>query len=133
MNALHVAAMGSDWVGVVSLAAIWRLLNPVALASTKRLVLIRSGRIAFTALALLIVNGLLMAGFHLNGLNDLRTTSYGIVVAIKTGLVASIAVGVEVSRRRQSYVSSARWIVETGGIAVVLILAGILISLPPPE
>jgi copper transport protein len=108
LDALHVAAMGV-WVG--GLAAF-------LLAADRRFV-----PYAVAAFAMAAGTGLLLAVAHVGSLSPLMTTDYGRALALKVPVVgAALALGL--LRRHR---------IEFSIMAVVLALAAVLVSLPPPR
>jgi copper transport protein len=83
----------------------------------------RFGRLAIGALAVLTLSGAAMALVHLPTLGDLVGTTYGQVLVAKVGL-ALLAVLLAWRRRPGG---------ELAVVTVVLLAAGLLVSLPPPR
>ncbi|HVS05212.1 MAG TPA: copper resistance protein CopC [Candidatus Dormibacteraeota bacterium] len=108
LDAIHVAAMGI-WVGG---------LTAFAFAPDRRF-----SRYAIDALAVAIGSGLLLALAHLSSAAALITTGYGWVILVKAGIVAAALVTAVLGRQR----------IEAWVASIVLALAAVLISLPPPR
>ena len=109
LDAIHVAAMGI-WVGglVAFLFAPDRRFRPYAIGG----------------LAVAIVGGLVLAIAHLGSPAALVTTGYGWVLVVKAAVVAA-PIG---------FFSRPLWgRVRVGAAALILALAAVLISLPPPR
>jgi copper transport protein len=110
LDAIHVAAMGI-WVG--GLAAF--------LFAPDR----RFGRYAIGGLAVAIGSGLLLALAHLGSPSALVTTPYGWVLGAKGALVAAALLAFALPRLRGR--------VGVGVNALILVMAAVLISFPPPR
>ncbi len=108
LDAVHVAAM-AIWVGglIAFLFAPDRRFRPYAIGG----------------LALAIVSGLVLALAHLGSPAALVTTGYGWVLVVKAAIVAAAIVLAVLGRRR----------IETGVAALILVMAAVLVSLPPPR
>jgi copper transport protein len=109
LDSIHVAAMGI-WVGglVAFLFAPDRRFRPYAIGG----------------LAVAIVGGLVLAIAHLGSPAALVTTGYGWVLVVKAAVVAA-AIG---------FFYRPLWgRVRVGAAALILALAAVLISLPPPR
>jgi copper transport protein len=108
LNALHVAAMGV-WVG--GLAGF--VMAPSG----------GFGRVAVWSAGLLIASGAALAFLHFASPLETITTTYGGVLLVKLPLVAvAMWLGWRGRRRR-----------ELGALALVLLAAAVLVSLPPPR
>jgi copper transport protein len=108
LDAIHVAAMGI-WVG--GLAAF--------LFAPDR----RFGRYAIGGLALAIGSGLVLALAHLGSPAALVTTGYGWVLLAKAGVVAVAVAMAALGRHR----------IEARLAILILVMAAVLVSLPPPR
>jgi copper transport protein len=121
-NTIHLLAMGV-WLGGLAVLV-------VCPGLPDRQMLIRFSRVALLCLGWLVISGLLMSGLHLSGFSDLFTTSYGRTLSIKVlimfGAIGLAWVGLK-SKTNRFW-----WKLELGGLCLVLIMAGLLISLPPP-
>jgi copper transport protein len=126
LNALHLAAMGAWLGGLIAIAAIARR------HSASGPLLRYFGRVALGGLAITSLTGLSLAASHLAGLPDLTGTTYGIALAGKTALLGLIVIVVGTRRRKLGSLGSSGKVAEIVGIALVLVVAGILVSLPPP-
>jgi putative copper export protein len=111
LDAIHVAAMGI-WVGglVAFVFAPDRRFRPYAIGG----------------LVVVIGSGLLLALSHLGSLAALLTTSYGWVLLVKAALIALLL-------SLPLFFSLPRLRGRVGVGALILALAAVLISLPPPR
>jgi putative copper export protein len=127
-NALHVAAMGT-WVGVVIALLVAR---PVVSVATLRADLARrAGSVATIALIVAAGSGALLSFQHLTGTGDLAMSSYGRVIVAKLAtLVAVLALAM--GARRSVGAPERWWRGEIAALVAVLLLAAVLVSLPPP-
>jgi copper transport protein len=108
VDAIHVAAMGI-WVG--GLAAF--------LVAPER----RFARYAGGAIAVGLASGLVLALAHLGSPAALVTTGYGWTLAVKVPVVgAALAVALLGRHRVESWI-----------VTIILALAAVLVSLPPPR
>lgn len=130
INTLHEAAMGL-WVGVLlGLLGVWRL--PEVTARHRELTT-RVAQIAAVSLTVLITTGTVMALQHLTGLRDLIATGYGRTLTVKLGVLVAIlllaiaAVRAPLDRRPRW------WAPEVAGLIIVITLAGLLVSVAPPQ
>ncbi|HTD46085.1 MAG TPA: copper resistance protein CopC [bacterium] len=129
LNTLHEAAMGA-WVGgLVGLLSVWR----VPTVAVRRVeIAARTGRLAAWSAVALVATGAGMAAQHLRGPADLVATAYGETLAAKLILFLAAlglawgAARVAIDRRPRA------WIREAAVLLTVLVLAGLLASLPPP-
>jgi copper transport protein len=110
LDAIHVAAM-AIWVGglIAFLFAPDRRFRPYAIGG----------------LAVAIVSGLVLALAHLGSPAALVTTGYGWVLVVKAAIVAIALVSFSLPRTRGR--------VGVGAAAIILALAAVLVSLPPPR
>jgi copper transport protein len=110
LDAIHVAAM-AIWVGglIAFLFAPDRRFRPYAIGG----------------LAVAIVSGLVLALAHLGSPVALVTTGYGWVLVVKAAIVAIALVSFSIPRTRGR--------VGVGAAAIILALAAVLVSLPPPR
>jgi putative copper export protein len=108
VDATHVGAM-AIWVG--GLAAF--LLVPDR----------RFSRYAGGAIAVSVVSGLVLALAHLGSLGALVTTDYGWTLAIKVPVVGAALALALLGRHR----------IESWVVTIILALAAVLVSLPPPR
>jgi copper transport protein len=108
LDAIHVAAMGI-WVGglVALLFAPDRRFRPYAIG----------------AFAVAIGTGLLLALAHLGSPAAVVTTGYGLALLVKAAVVASAVALAVLGRRR----------IEVGMAMLILVMAAVLVSLPPPR
>ncbi len=128
-NMLHVIAMGV-WVG--GLVAFLSLKCVQAWRDQRNELTARFGKLAMLAVIELIVSGLLLAWLHLVNPADLLTTNYGKVLAAKTCVVLITLLlaflGVRVYQHKHIH----WWTLEAITLTLILALAALLISLPPP-
>ena len=129
LNTLHEAAMGT-WVGgLVGLLSVWRV---PTIAVRRVEITVRTGRLAARSAVVLAATGAGMALQHLRGPADLVATAYGETLAVKLILflaalwLAWSAAQAAIDRRPRA------WIREAAVLLTVLVLAGLLASLPPP-
>jgi len=108
LDAIHVAAMGV-WVG--GLAAL--LLAPNR----------RFRPYAIGTLAVAIGTGLLLALAHLGSPGALVTTGYGSALLVKSAIVAVVVAMAVLGRRG----------IETSVAILLLVMAAVVVSLPPPR
>ncbi|HLG69829.1 MAG TPA: copper resistance protein CopC [Chloroflexota bacterium] len=120
VHGLHLAGMGL-WLACLSwLMMSWKEGRP--LRCTRRIVL--------TSLAIIGVTGLAMAVVHIPNPGALLST-YGEVLWIKQVVLApALILGWLAMRRRQRRPA---WMGEIAALSGVLVLAGLLVSLPPPR
>jgi copper transport protein len=112
LSAVHVASMGL-WVG-----AIVALVSKAATVPSPR----GGGKFALGAFAVTVASGLLLGLAHV-GFPPELTTGYGWALLVKIALVAIAIVLALLGRRRA----------ELGVVAVILVAAAVLVSLPPPR
>jgi copper transport protein len=110
LGAVHEAAM-AVWVG--------GLLAVLVVREGAR----RFGTVALGCFLTLAASGALLALAHLGGPGDLVSTAYGVVLAIKLLAVAAAALIALLGVRR----------IEALALSGVLVLAALLVSLPPPR
>jgi len=135
LNTLHVAAMGVWIGGLAALLSVWRgwetdpALGPVA---GRAGIAVRAGRLFGAAAGALAVTGIGMAVQHLRAPADLFTTPYGRTLAVK--LIVLLIVLLLALRASRSVPADRPpwWTREAAALLAVLILAGFLVSLPPP-
>ena len=128
-NALHVAAMGT-WVGtVIALLVAWRAagVTPLRVAIARR-----AGPVAATALLVAMGSGTVLSFQHLTGTGDLASTFYGRVILAKIAALIVILVFASASRRKGVGAPDRWWQGELATLIAVLLLAAVLVSLPPP-
>lgn len=121
LDAIHVAAMGI-WVG--GLAAF--------LVAPDR----RFSRYAIGGLAMAIASGLLLALAHLGSPAVLLTTGYGRILVLKAAVVAGALLSFSLPVLRRLFPSRSgggQGGGRLGAAALILALAAVLISLPPPR
>lgn len=136
VDAVHVAA-GALWVGSLAVVAmlLWRARHAPA---PPRLHLVRSyARMALWLVGVVAVTGVVSAVHLLDGLGDLRTSGYGMVLVVKVAVVAA-AVGVAAVAHtrglRRGHVGVLRraTTAEAGLLAAVLVATALLAGLGPP-
>lgn len=126
-DALHVLSAGMWAGGILVLATIrppgigWR-------SSEGRALLDRFGGVAVVAFAMTALTGVLRASDELSGLSDLWTTSYGIVLSLKSaGVLTMVAMSAIVWRRAPSMAR-----LEAVVVLVVLAATAALAAYPVP-
>lgn len=124
-DALHVLSAGMWAGGIFALATLrppdgWR-------APQARALLDRFAGVALIAFAVTALTGVLRATEQLHGLNDLWTTSYGMVLALKS---AGVGVMLVLSLAWRRGLPAARF--EAGVAVVVVGATAILASFPNP-
>lgn len=130
VNALHVASMGMWIGGLLALLALWHMRE---LHEKRAAVVARFSRIAVSALVVLGVTGAALTWEQIQRPINLIATAYGraldakLLVVVGVLLVAFVAMRARTEERRTQW-----WALEAIGIGVVLALAGLLASLPPP-
>lgn len=124
VSALHEMAM-AVWVGgLAGLLVSWPRFH-------ERIRLGRFARLAGVGVALLAVSGGLLALGHLRSPADLVATAYGRSLGLKS-LAFAAALGLAYVGRRGGGLTRV-WRVEAAAMAVILALAGLLVTLPPPR
>jgi copper transport protein len=121
LSAVHVTAMGL-WVGalVALVATAPTLPSPASGGGVKTAR--GGGKFALGAFAVAVASGLLLALAHV-GFPPALTTGYGWALLAKIALVALAIVLALLGRRRA----------ELSVVAVILVAAAVLVSLPPPR
>jgi copper transport protein len=126
--AVLIVAMGL-WVGgLVALLSIWRFTE---LNGKRGAMVARFGRVATLSLTWLVASGAFMSLLHLAQLGDLVTTPYGRALTLTILLVPVILLLALLGARTHHH-QGRWWALEIIVLAGILILAGILVSLPPP-
>jgi copper transport protein len=128
-NAIHVAAMGT-WVGtVIALLVAWRASG---VAPLRAAIARRAGRVAAIALLVAMGSGTVLSFQHLTGTGDLASTLYGRLIVAKVAALIVILVLASASRRKGVGAPDRWWQGELAALVAVLLLAAVLVSLPPP-
>ncbi|HEV2660069.1 MAG TPA: copper resistance protein CopC [Ktedonobacteraceae bacterium] len=128
-NTLHILAM-VVWVGgLTTLLVLWRLAE---LKGQRQEMVPIFGRLALAAVVELSVTGIVLAILHLNGLSALFTTGYGRALFIKSLAFLLALLLVLLSRRYANELRKRWWAGELVVLLGVLVLAGLVVSLPPP-
>lgn len=126
-NMLHIAAMGVWTGGLVTLLSV---LGIKALHDQRNELIARFGQLATLAVIELMVSGLLMTWLLVANPTEFITTNYGKVLGIKTCVVLITLLlaflGMRIYRNKHT------WMFEAIVLTVILALAALLISLPPP-
>lgn len=130
VTTLHLAAMGVWLGGLWTLLALWRLKG--ALGYRQELVA-RFGPLALASVGELALTGVLLAGLHVQSLNDLLTTTYGRILTGKILALALPLLFVALGHRKRSTSPAPWWLLELLALVGMLMLAGALASLPPPR
>ena len=126
VDELHVVSAGMWAGGVFALASVrppdgWR-------GEAGRDLLTRFGRVAMVAFAFTALTGLLRATEELNGLSDLWTTGYGIVLTLKSAGVLLMLVLAAITWRRGVPLARMDAIVALA----VMAATGVLAAIPMP-
>ena len=136
LNAVHVATMGVWLGGLASLLRVWKA--PV-LAGRRAAIAAIFGRVALRCLALLALSGAAMAVSHLAGARSLANTAYGKTLLAKLTMVG-VAILMAAAARRSLNAGNvheagawAWWVREALALALLVALAAVLLSLPPPR
>ena len=126
---LHIIAMGV-WVGgLIALCVVWRVKS---LRAQQQVLLMRFGALALASVAELALSGAIMAWLRFPRPLDLITTTYGLTLMIKSGMVLAVLVLVWLTRRMSQGYRERWWLTELFILAVILVLASLLVSLPQP-
>jgi copper transport protein len=126
-DALHVLSAGMWAGGILVLATIhppdgWR-------SSEGRALLDRFGGVAVVAFAMTALTGVLRASDALSGLSDLWTTSYGVVLSLKTaGVLTMLVMSAIVWRRAPSLAR-----LDAAVVLLVLAATAVLAAYPVPH
>jgi copper transport protein len=125
-NTLHIISMGL-WVGgLVSLLALWH--RPEVRAQ-RSLIIRRFAQIATIAMIELVLSGIVLAGLYMKRPEALLSTDYGRLLLLKGGVLLLVLSLVVVGKRTKQ-VCWWRW--EVIGQCMLLGIACLLVSLPPP-
>lgn len=128
-NTVHILAMGA-WIG--GLITLWLVWNTSSLSDKQAIILRRFGRLASVALLWLIASGLVMAYLHLAQFSDLWNSDYGKTLALKLLVLLVVLLFVSFSIFLRKKHSQRGWLLEIAALLVAVMLAGLLVSLPPP-
>jgi copper transport protein len=128
-NGAHVLGMAL-WAG--TLAGVLVVHRQPSLAPRRREVLRAAGGMAGGGLVLLALAGAVMAVQHLTAARDLAATPYGRVLAAKVCLAAAALGCAGAAARAPLARRGIWWRREAAALLLVLALAGLLVSLPPP-
>lgn len=128
-TALHVAAMGA-WIG--GLIALLSSISIQELHVHRNEIVLRFSGLALAAVVELAATGIVMAYVRLPQLSALFTNAYGIVLTAKSSVLLFVIVLVLIGRRAHRVYQQRWWLVEVLVLTGILILAGLLVSLPPP-
>jgi putative copper export protein len=123
---LHEAAMGA-WIGSLALLLVlWNKLD----RDQRAAVLTRFSQLSVIAIGVLIITGLVLATMRLTHLAELLATFYGATLVAKL-LLGLIAIGLVIFGRRMY---REIWSGRAAMVALIVVLgvAGLLVSLPPP-
>lgn len=124
-DAVHVLS-AAMWAG--GIAALLTLRPPGGWATADAALLLeRFGRVAFVAFAVTALTGLLIASEHLNALNELWSTSYGLALALKAAGVVVMA-GLSLVWRRDGPFR----VMDAAVLLGVVLGTSLLAVLPPP-
>ncbi len=128
-NTLHLAAMGV-WVGgLFALVSLWKIKELYGLRNT---LVARFGQLALAAVGELVLTGTVMAWLHLAHLADLSNSAYGRTLVVKLLALLLPLFFSFIARRVRPMLSTRFWQLEMLALLGILLLAGILVSLPPP-
>jgi putative copper export protein len=129
VNAVHLFAVGLWLGGIVSLVVLWRV---DSLRDVRGTLLRRFSPLAASALLLVAVSGLLMAWAHqaLPMIGVFGT--YTIAALIKATLLLCAGAVAAIALRRTGVSREHWWVAEASVLALALVVAGVLVSLPPP-
>jgi copper transport protein len=128
-NALHVVGMGT-WVGtVIALLVAWRAagVTPLRAAIARR-----AGHVAATALLVAMGSGTVLSFQHFTGMSDFARTFYGRVIVAKLATLVVVLALALASRGKGVGAPERWWQGELAALIAVLLLAAVLVSLPPP-
>ncbi len=92
----------------------------------------RFAALALAALVELALSGAMLAWLRFPRLADLVTTAYGWTLVLKSGVLLGVIVLVALTRSIQQKYRERWWLIELLALASILVLAGLLVSLPPP-
>jgi copper transport protein len=129
-NTVHLAAMGLWLGGLASLVTAWKTPE---IQAQKGGILRRFGQVAGIALAWLVVSGALMAWLRLARPEDLWANLYGQTLLVKLGVLAAVVAIAGFGLKRAGWRQRRWWQSELALLVVIVALAGLLISLPPPR
>ena len=128
-TALHIAAMGV-WIG--GLIALLSSISIKGLHMHRNEIVLRFSGLALAAVVELAATGIVMAYLRLPQPSALFTNAYGIVLTAKSIVLLFVILLVLLGRRARQVYQQRWWLVEALVLAGILILAGLLVSLPPP-
>jgi putative copper export protein len=125
-DATHILSAGA-WAGSILVLATLR--PPSGWGGDEgRAMIQRFGRVAFLALTITALTGVLRATEELRGLDDLWGTPYGLVLSLKTaGVLVMVAMSVLVWRRGFQYARA-----EGALVLIVLAATALLAAFPMP-
>lgn len=127
VHGLHLSAMGV-WLG--GLAALLMAWPAAKAAGVQRHLLVGFGKIAAGSVGVLAVTGVAMAAVHLTTPVQLIATDYGRVLAGKQLVFCAACALAFAALRRAKQVL---WRAELTALVVLIGVAGLLVSLPPPR
>jgi copper transport protein len=129
VNALHLSAMGLWLGGIVSLMTLWRLPE---IASARPALVAHFTPLAAASLAGIAFSGILMAWSH-QALPYIGVLGlYSLAALAKFVLLLAVAGLAAFGFRHIGTQPERWWLAEAAVLAVALVLAGLLVSLPPP-
>jgi len=129
LNTVHTAAMGIWLGGLVLLILVWRL---VELHGRQVALLARFTLVAVASLTTLVITGLAMTWLHFNQPSDFLTTNYGLALSSKIVLLLVAMLLALVGSKSSSFRRTRWWGLEALTLLGLLVLAGLIVSLPPP-
>src|SRR5947199_104144 len=120
----------ATWVGtVIALLVAWRA---AAVTPLRAAIARRAGHVAAITLLVAIGSGTLLSFQHLTGTGDLASTFYGRVIVAKVAALIVILAFASAGRRKGVGAPERWWQGELAALIAVLLLAAVLVSLPPP-
>ena len=128
LNAAHLSAMGAWAGGLVALLTTWQTPE---LRGQQTVAVRRFGRVAALCLAILVASGAATAWLLLGRQTNLLDSAYARTLAGKALIVLAVALLAYIGTRAAAKRRRTWWAFEAAGLASVLALAGLLVSLPP--
>jgi copper transport protein len=118
------------WVGtVIALLVAWQAAGVTQLRAA---IARRAGRVASIALLVATGSGALLTFQHLTGTGDLTDTSYGRLIVAKLATLILVLTLAMAARWKVIGAPERWWQRELAALVAVLLLAAVLVSLPPP-
>jgi len=132
VNGVHLAAMGIWTGGLIALLVLWRV-SEHDMAVSRNVLLAGFSRIAAVSASLLVLTGSILAWEHLAAPANILNTTYGVVLAAKVVGVLIVLATAAIALRMMPGRRERGWAFEAAVLAGVLAIAGLLVSLPPPQ